>query len=136
MSSMKRRFFLFGLINSLFSYSIFVGLGLSVAPAIAYGIGFASGVGTVFLLSNRFVFRGIASWKRNVAYAIIHIQVFAVGQLVIWLINPKQLSSLLLTSLVLICVNVIATYFGGRAIFLGRWNVYKGSMRPQGIKTE
>jgi putative flippase GtrA len=111
------RFVLVGAINTAATYAIFVGLGLFIAPWIAYSIAFALGLLWVTVGSSRYVFRRRFSWRRALTFAAAYLSIFAVGQLVIRLVSPVGLPGLLLTSLVVLAVTTPLSFVAGRFVF-------------------
>lgn len=111
------RFLILGGINTIVTFTIFIGLGLLIPPAAAYSVAFVVLLFGVFLLSNKFVFRGIESWVRKLAYVGWYLAIFSVGQLFIYFCQPEGLVELTFFSALLFIVNVPLTYLGGRIIF-------------------
>jgi putative flippase GtrA len=114
------RFLVVGGLNTAITYAIFVGLGLVIAPWLAYSIAFAIGLAWTGIGSSRFVF-GVAFSIRRVALFIgCYLVVWGVGQLVILLIAPKGVVELLLTSLAVLVVTTPLIFLIGRFVFTRR----------------
>ncbi len=111
------RFIFFGGMNTAFTFGIFVGLGLVMSPAIAYGIAFAVGFVAVTALSNRWVYRGSGSWSKRLSYAGWYLLIFVVGQSVIQTVDPNGIGALSIAGLMVLLVTAPLTYLGGRFIF-------------------
>ena len=113
----SRSYIIFGGVNTLISYSFFIGLSLVIHPAIAYSIAFGVSLVAVTLLSNRWIYRGPESWARKLRYLGWYLIVFAVGQLFLWLTGPVGFVELLVSSAVIMVLTVPLTFIGGRFIF-------------------
>lgn len=109
------RFLAVGVVNTVATYALFVGLGLVMSAALAYTIAFALGLCWVAFGTSTYVF-GSRHPKRIVTYALWYVLVYIVGQLVIAHMSPEGLRSLLLTTGALMVVTVPLTFVGGRLI--------------------
>lgn len=112
------RFLAFGLLNTVVTFSVFVAVGLLVAPNFAYAVSFFLGILIVFKFSNRWVFRGRSSRSANVRYLVWYLAIFSLGQAIIAVAQPEGVRQLLLVSLLLIGLTLPLTYLGGKWIFL------------------
>lgn len=115
--SVVRRFLIFGLSNIALSYAIFIGLGLLVSPQISHLIGYAVGLIFVWVLSNRVVFRGVASWRRSSAYISWYVLVMLLGQGIVWILAPSGIKELALTAGMLVAATVPLNLLAGITIF-------------------
>jgi putative flippase GtrA len=111
------RFIVFGGVNTLISYSVFIGLGLVLHPALAYSVAFGLSLLAVTFLSNRLIYRGIESWAKKLGYLGWYLVVFAIGQLFLWVAKPVGFSELAVASAAIMLLTVPLTFIGGRFIF-------------------
>jgi putative flippase GtrA len=111
------RFLVVGAANTLITYAIFIGLGLVVAPWIAFTIAFALGLVWTAFGSSRFVFRARHSTRRMLVFIGWYLLLYGIGQLVIRLISPDGLVELLITSAAVLVVTTPLTFIGGRYVF-------------------
>lgn len=111
------RFFVFGFFNTVLTFGLFVGLGLIVSPKLAYGAAFLVGIIFVSFFSNRWVFKGSNVFPRRIGFAVWYLVIFAIGQVVIALVQPEGASELVWVSAALIAITVPLNFIGGRYIF-------------------
>lgn len=111
------RFLIVGGSNTLLTYAIFIGLGLVIAPWIAYSIAFAVGLVWVAFGSSRVVFRSRATMKQLVLFCGWYLLIFGLGQLVIRLIDPQDFMGLAITSLIVLLCTTPLTFLGGKLLF-------------------
>ena len=111
------RFLVFGLLNTVATFAVFVALGLITVPSIAYGAAFLLGLFVVYKFSNKWVFRGKESIPTKVGYVLWYLAVFALGQTLIAVFDPNGLGDLLLVSFFLMTIYLPLTYIGGKLIF-------------------
>jgi len=111
------RFLIVGGSNTLVTYAIFVGLGLIIDPGLAFTIAFVIGLVWVTAGSSRFVFRGATSAKRIAVFLGWYLFIYAIGRIIVHLIDPQGVYALLLTSLAVLVVTTPLTFIGGRLIF-------------------
>jgi putative flippase GtrA len=111
------RFVVVGGINTVATYAIFVLLGLVMPAWLAFTIAFAAGLAWVVFGSARVVFRARSSPSRLLLFALWYLLVYAMGRLIVQLIDPVGVVALLLTSAVIIVVTTPLSYLGGRMIF-------------------
>lgn len=111
------RFLIVGGANTLITYAIFVGLGLVIAPWLAYTIAFVLGLLWVSFGSARIVFRSKVSARKLGLFCGWYLLIFGVGQLVIRLVNPSDFVSLTVTSLIVLICTTPLTFIGGKYLF-------------------
>ena len=111
------RFLVLGATNTLVTGAIFVILGTVIPPWIAYLVAFTIGLAWVVFGSSRFVFRAESRARHLVAFAALYLFIFGCGQLVIFLLHPRGVGSLILTSVLVIAVSTPLNYLGGRLVF-------------------
>lgn len=111
------RFLLVGGANTLVTYLIFFLLGLVIPAWLAYTIAFAIGLVWTTLASSALVFRVRFAWRRVLLFTGYYLAVFALGQLVIRLIDPATPLQLLITSAVVLAVTTPLTFIGGHFVF-------------------
>lgn len=111
------RFLLFGFLNTVVTYAVFVTVGLLIHPSFAYGLAFFLGILVVYKFSNKWVFRGKGSIPANIGYVLWYLAVFALGQTIIFVLDPNGLRELLLASVLLIGMTMPLTYIGGKLMF-------------------
>ena len=111
------RFLLFGFLNTLATFAVFVAVGLLIYPSLAYGLAFFLGILVVYKFSNKWVFRGKGSILANIAYVLWYLAVFVLGQMIIAVLDPNGLRELLLVSVLLIGMTLPLTYIGGKLTF-------------------
>ena len=116
-AEMPARFLMFGLLNTVATFAVFVALGLIIVPSLAYGAAFLIGLFIVYKFSNKWVFKGKESIPTKVGYVLWYLAVFALGQTLIAVFDPNGLGDLLLVSIFIIGVNLPLTYIGGKLIF-------------------
>lgn len=111
------RYLVVGGLNTLITYAIFIGLGLVMDPGLAFTIAFLIGLVWVVLGSSRIVFRAARSPVKLLLFAAFYLFVYAIGRIIVELINPSDALSLTLTSLVVLVVTTPISFLGGRLIF-------------------
>lgn len=111
------RFLVFGLLNTVATFAVFIAVGLLIRPSFAYGVAFLLGLLVVYKFSNKLVFRGKGSIPANIGYVLWYLAVFALGQTVIAVLDPNGLRELLLVSVLLIGITLPLTYIGGKLMF-------------------
>lgn len=79
------RFLIGGVANTVFTYAIYLALLAAIDPMWAYTISFATGIVTGYAISTYFVFNARWSWKKLVAFPIVHVVNYAVGGMVLWI---------------------------------------------------
>jgi putative flippase GtrA len=119
-SGQALRFLIVGGLNTLISYAIFFLLGLVLPAWLAYTIAYAVGLLWVAVGTSRLVFDFRGSWVRPALFAGWYLALFAIGQLVIALIAPRDPGSLALTTAVILIVTVPLSFLGGRFLFRDR----------------
>lgn len=112
------RFLLVGGLNVAVSYGVFIGLGLLVAPWLAFTAGYLVGILIVSIMTPQFVFGARSSWIRMGAFVGFYLAVYLIGRLVVALTAPTGLAELLLTSGILLAVSVPLNFLAGRLLFL------------------
>jgi putative flippase GtrA len=117
LNSQLLRFLIVGGTNTLITYAIFVALGLIIDPGIAFTIAFVIGLVWVTAGSSRFVFRGATSARRIAIFLGWYLFIYAIGRLIVHLLDPQGVTALLLTSLAVLVVTTPLTFIGGRLIF-------------------
>jgi putative flippase GtrA len=109
------RFIRIGILSSIVSYGIFVVAGLVIPPFIAHAIGF--GVGLAISVSGlSWIFDRSAGVSHLALYGLLYLLIFAMGQAVVFIVQPKSLIELVGTSVVLLALGSTVAFFGGRAI--------------------
>ena len=111
------RFVLIGGVNTLVTYGIFIGLGLVIPPGIAYTIAFAAGLIWVTLGSSKFVFGAGTSARPMLLFGAWYLALYAIGQVVVQLIAPRDTVGLAITSLAILAVTTPLAFLGGRYLF-------------------
>jgi len=111
------RFLVFGLLNTVATFAVFITVGLLIHPSLAYGVAFVLGLLIVYKFSNKWVFRGEGSVAANVTYVLWYLAIFALGQIIIAVLDPNGPRELLFASVLLIGMTLPLTYIGGKLTF-------------------
>ncbi len=111
------RFLMFGFANTVFTYSIFVGLGLIFSPFVAFAVAYSLGITIAGLLSNRLVFKGAPVLNRSLLYLSWHLFIFLLGQALIFFFRPVGFNELALLSLLIIALTVPLNFLSGFLLF-------------------
>lgn len=117
--SRLKRFFAFGILNTVITYAIFIALGLFIHPSIAHAIAFLVGVIGAASLSGKFVFRyrGHNHLPKSGLYLLVLSITFVIAQLVISSIDPLGFGGLVLTAGLLALIVSTANFCAGALLF-------------------
>jgi putative flippase GtrA len=118
------RYLLMGSANTLSTMAVYQLLVTILSPAVAYALAWLVGLVIVAVAYPKVVFRVTGGWARGGAIAITYAVVFAVGLLLIKLLNSVTIHSRLSILLVL-AVTTTMSYFASR-LAIARINRQKG----------
>ena len=118
------RYLLMGSANTLSTMAVYQLLVTMLSPAVAYALAWLVGLVIVAVAYPKVVFRVTGGWARGGAIAITYALVFAVGLLLIKLLNSVTIHSRLSILLVL-AVTTTMSYFASR-LAIARTNRQKG----------
>jgi putative flippase GtrA len=118
------RYLLMGSANTLSTMAVYQLLVTILSPAVAYALAWLVGLVIVAVAYPKVVFRVTGGWARGGAIAITYAVVFAVGLLLIKLLNSVTIHSRLSILLVL-AVTTTMSYFASR-LAIARTNRQKG----------
>jgi putative flippase GtrA len=118
------RYLLVGSANTLSTMAVYQLLVTILSPAVAYALAWLVGLVIVAVAYPKVVFRVTGGWARGEAIAITYAVVFAVGLLMIRLLDSLTIHSRLSILLVL-TVTTTMSYFASR-LAIARTNRQKG----------
>ena len=118
------RYLLVGSANTLSTMAVYQLLVTILSPAVAYALAWLVGLVIVAVAYPKFVFRVTGGWARGGAIAITYAAVFAVGLLLIALLESLNVQNRLSILLVL-PVTITMSYFASR-LAIARTNRQKG----------
>jgi len=107
------RYLLVGSVNTLSTMAVYQLLVTILSPAVAYTLAWLVGIVIVAVAYPKIVFRVTGGWVRGGAIAITYAAVFAVGLLLIALLESLKFQNRLSIMLVL-PVTTTVSYFGSR----------------------
>lgn len=110
------RFLCGGLLNTIFSYAIYLGLLSMISPVAAYTCGFLVGVFSGYAINTLFVFKARWSWKRLAAFPLVHIVNYVCGAGVLWLAVHYLAIDERLAPLISICATLPINFLLSRKI--------------------
>lgn len=113
------RFLVVGGANTAVTYALFVALAQVLPPQIAYTLVFALGLAFTVLVTGRWVFEARRSVAASAAYAGWYLGVYAVGLLVLAVLEQLGVQRPLLLGLGVLAVTTPLNYVGGRLVFRG-----------------
>lgn len=111
------RFLVVGGLNTLFTYGIFISLGLLFPAWIAYTIAFSVGIVWTLFGTSKFVFRANPTVLSGFLFVTWYIFLYGVGQFIIYIFKPNNFESLVTTSLFILVFTTPLTFLGGRFLF-------------------
>jgi putative flippase GtrA len=123
------RYLLAGSANTLSTMAVYQLLVTILSPAVAYALAWLVGLVIVAVAYPKIVFRVTGGWVRGGAIAMTYAAVFAVGLLLIALLESLKVQSRL-SILLALPVTMTMSYFASR-LAIGRTNRQKG-VRPLG----
>ena len=118
------RYLLVGSANTLSTMAVYQLLVTILSPAVAYALAWLVGLVIVAVAYPKFVFRVTGGWARGGAIAITYAAVFAVGLLLIALLESLNVQNRLSILLVL-PVTITMSYLASR-LAIARTNRQKG----------
>jgi putative flippase GtrA len=113
-------FALSGGVNTAATFALYWLLLLVSSYQVAYAISFVAGIALSYVLSTRFVFQTIHSWRKLALYPVVYLVSYVVGAGVLGLSVVKLDIDAWLAPLVSACVTLPLTFFLSRAILLPR----------------
>ena len=113
------RFVVVGVLNTVGTYALFIGLATVLPAGVAYTIAFALGLLWVVLGTSRVVFDG-GGVGQMCAFGLWYVMIYAIGRAIVEWLDPQTFVHLVLTSGVLMLVTVPLSFVGGRIIFSRR----------------
>ena len=113
------RFLVVGVANTLVTGAIFYALSLVIPTSIAYTIAFALGVVFAVTVTPRFVFVVRPPARRRVAYAAWYLIVYAVGLMLVRLLEDVIGASEAEIVVASVSTTAVLGFLGGRAILTG-----------------
>ena len=118
-SSEFPRFILFGGVNSLVTYGIYLLLRLLLAYPVAYTGSYVSGIFISYLLYTRFVFKSDVRLSKALQYPIVYVAQYLLSVLgLLSLVEYLHISELGAPILVVV-LTMPVTYFLSRFIIIG-----------------
>ena len=117
--NISRRFLLFvvfGGVNTLVTYGIYVGLVLIVPYAIAYSVSYLVGIILSYYTSARFVFRERLRWSKALQYPVVYIVQYLIGLIMLFFLVNLLGASKFLAPCFVVLVTVPATYCLARVV--------------------
>lgn len=111
------RFLVVGGSNTLFTYGIFISLGLLLPAWIAYTIAFSVGIVWTLFGTSKFVFKANPTLLSGFLFVSWYILLYVVGQFIIYIFKPINFESLAITSLFILLFTTPLTFLGGRFLF-------------------
>jgi putative flippase GtrA len=110
------RFLLLGGANTAVTFVALSLLAAVIEPAVAYTVVFAAGLLFTSVMTGRFVFSTELSVGTLAAFISWYLTVYAVGLLVVRMLDDDGRSPLVL-ALVTVCVTAPLSFLGGRIVF-------------------
>jgi putative flippase GtrA len=110
------RFLLLGGVNTAATFVALSLLAAVIDPAVAYTVVFAAGLLFTSVMTGRFVFSTEPSAGTIAAFIGWYLTVYAVGLLVVRILDDDGRSTLVL-ALVTVCVTAPLSFLGGRIVF-------------------
>lgn len=110
------RFVLGGLLNTAFSYAIYLVLLQIASPVSAYSSAFLAGIFSGYAINTWFVFRTGWSWRRFAAFPLVHVVNYLCGTVVLWLAVHRLDIDERIAPLISICVTVPLNFVMSRKI--------------------
>ncbi len=111
------RFVAVGLANTLVTAAIFYGLSFALPAGVAYTIAFGLGVGFAVVVTPRFVFLARPPVRRRAAYAAWYLAVYAIGLVVVQVLDGVVKADHRDTVIVTTAVTAVLSFLGGRVLF-------------------
>ena len=111
------RFLVLGGSNTLVTFVLLAVLAHFIDHAFAYTIAFAAGLAYTTALTGRFVFSAAGSRAKTAAFAAWYLGVYAVGLLVVWLVDRNGDHSGVAVALAVVVVTAPLGFLGGRLIY-------------------
>ena len=114
------RFAVVGGTNTVVTLALFVLLQRWLAPPVAYTVVFALGLAYTTAMTATVVFGVRLTWARAAAFVGWYLAVYAVGLLVVLLLERLWDPSASVTAVVTVCVTAPLNFGGGRLLFRDR----------------
>ena len=111
------KFLTVGGINTLLTYSIFIGLTFIVKTWIAFSLAYVLGLVWTVFMNSKWVFGSRSDLKNMTHFGAIHILLFLIGQAVIWLSADQGIEDKLLISVTIIAFTAPISFFSGKFVF-------------------
>jgi putative flippase GtrA len=110
---------MWGVVNTVGSYVLYLGLLYLVSYRWAYTIAFVTGILASYAVNTHFVFRGRWSWGRAARFPAVYVVQYLAGLALLWLLVERFGMDDRLAPLFVISVSVPLTYFMSKAIIGG-----------------
>lgn len=110
------RFLVWGAINTVASYVVYLWLLSFMTYRFAYTIAFAIGILVSYAVNTRFVFRGSWAWSRAARFPAVYLAQYLAGMALLWILVGHLGVDDRLAPLLVIAVCVPLTYFMSKAI--------------------
>jgi putative flippase GtrA len=115
-----RRFIVAGVINTLSSYAVYLGLLQFVSYEVAYTLSTVTGVLLAYALSTKYVFRSTWSWSKLVRFPGVYVVQYVTGMALMWLLVEKLGVDDRLAPWVVLAIQVPPTFYLSRRIVADR----------------
>jgi putative flippase GtrA len=114
------RFALVGGSNTLVTLALFVLLQQWLSASVAYTLVFALGLAYTTAMTSTVVFGSRLTWRTGAAFVGWYLLVYAVGLLVVHLLEAVTDPSAVVTAVVTVAVTAPLNFLGGRVLFRAR----------------
>lgn len=123
MRSTKRefyRFILWGAINTLSGYLIYVLLLLFLPYLVSYSLAYILGIFISYFLNSKFVFKRELRLSRALTYPLVYVTQYVLGVISLYLLVEVFKLNKLLAPLLVVLITIPVTFFLSRRVVKGK----------------
>jgi len=111
------RFLAVGGSGTLLSYSVYIVLAFTIDAWLAFSVAYAAGLFVNVLLGSRWVFQARATRVSLLKFATLHLFLYLIGRLIIFVLDPVQSSDIILSAVLIAILTTPINFLVGTRIF-------------------